>query len=62
MRNAQTTFVEKPQLKINIFQNHKYWYLTHVWLDKAFKGTIVNRTLNWKGEKDNPESVKIVEL
>ena len=32
--------LEKPQLKIIIFQNYKHWYLIHS--DKALKGTVVN--------------------
>ena len=38
--------VEKPQLKINSFQNYKHTYFIHNWSDKAFKGTIVNGALS----------------
>ena len=31
-RNAQVTFVDTPQLKINSFQHRKDWYLIHTWL------------------------------
>ena len=34
-----------PQKKKNIFKKQKYWYITHTWSDKAFKGTVVNRVL-----------------
>ena len=44
VRNAEFTFVEKPQLKIRCFQNYKHWYLIHTRPDKAFKGTVVNWT------------------
>ena len=38
-RNAQLTFVEKPQpLKI-CFHNYKHWYLIRSWSNKAFNGT-----------------------
>ena len=35
----------KPQLKITSFQNYKNLYLIHTWSEKAFKSTVVNRTL-----------------
>ena len=44
-RNAQFTFVEKPQLKIISLQNYKHWYLIRTWSDKAYMGTVVNRVL-----------------
>ena len=42
-RNAQVTVVQK--LKIINFQHDKDWYLNHAWSDKAFKGTVVNQTM-----------------
>ena len=44
-RNAQVTFVKKPQLKIIRLQNHKHWNLIHAWSNKALK-----RILLWIGE------------
>ena len=44
-RNAQLPFVEKPQLKITSFQNHKH--PIHTWLDKALSITVVHRAL-WR--------------
>ena len=46
IRNVQVTFVEKSQLNITSFLNYKHLYLVHDWWDKAFKGTVVNRTLH----------------
>ena len=45
-RNAQVTFVKKPQLKIIRLQNHKRWNLIHAWSDKALKDTTVNRRVS----------------
>ena len=42
---VEMRIVEKPQLKVNSFQNCKHWYLVHTWSDKAFKGTVGNRAL-----------------
>jgi len=41
-RNAQVAFSE---WKINSLHNYNHFYLTHNLSDKAFKDTIVNRTL-----------------
>ena len=38
-------FAEKPQVKINCLNKLKHGYLIHIWLDKAFKGSDVNRAL-----------------
>ena len=43
-RNAQGTFLEKPQLKIIHFPNHKYGYLNHTGSDTALQGSFVKRT------------------
>ena len=37
--------VENPQMKINSLKKQKHRYLIHTLSDKAFKGTVVNRTL-----------------
>ena len=42
-RNAQSTFVKKPQLKMTRFRNYELGYHIHTWSDKAFKGTVLNR-------------------
>ena len=34
----------KPQIKINSLKKQKQGYLTYSFADKAFKGTLVNRT------------------
>ena len=44
-KNAEVTFPEKPQTKKNSLKKQKHGYLFHTWSDKAFKGTVVNRTL-----------------
>ena len=49
--HAQVTFAEKPQMKINSWKKQKHWYLIQIWLAKAFKGIVVNRTmpsLHWR--------------
>ena len=52
-RNAQLTWVDKPQMKIIIFYNYKHWYIIHTWSDKAFKCTVVNRAItNWGSPKN----------
>ena len=40
IKNAQVNFEEKPQLKVNSFQNYKHGYIIHTWLDNDFKGTV----------------------
>ena len=32
-------------MKINSSKKQNHWYLIHTWSDRAFKGTVVNRTL-----------------
>ena len=32
-RNAQVTFAENPQMKINSLKLQKHWYLIHTWSD-----------------------------
>ena len=43
--NTQVSFTENSQMKINSLKKLKHWYLIHTWSDKAFKGTVVNRTI-----------------
>ena len=42
---VQVTFPEKLQMKLNSLKKQKHKYLIHIWSDKAFKGTVVNRAL-----------------
>ena len=35
----------EPQMKISRLKKQKHWYLIGTWLDRAFKGTNVNRVL-----------------
>ena len=46
LRNAQLTFTEKPQMKINSSMKQKHWYIILTWSDKALMGTVVNRALS----------------
>ena len=44
-RNAQSTFEEKPQMKLNCWKKQKHGYPTDTWSYKSFKGTVVNQRL-----------------
>ena len=44
-QEIQVTFAEKPMMKIKSLKKQKNWYLIGTWLDRAFKGTNVNRVL-----------------
>ena len=39
------SLLETTHIEIIRFQNHNQWYLIQTWSDKAFKSTVVNRTL-----------------
>jgi len=45
VRKVQVTCIEKPKLKIIIFQNYKHWYSNNTYSDKGFKSIVVNRAL-----------------
>ena len=60
-RNAQVTFVVKPQLKNNQLKKNKHRYLIHTWIDKAFKGSIEVQALiihifEWRVTCNNSDS------
>ena len=44
-RNAQVTFCRETLNDQKQFKGKKHGYLIHTWLDKAFKGSLVNRAL-----------------
>ena len=43
--NAQVTVAQKSQMKINSLKKLEHGCLIYTWSDKAFKNSIVNRTL-----------------
>ena len=45
--NAQVFFAEKPHMKINGLNKQNHGYLIHTGSDKAFKGIVVNQTLQY---------------
>ena len=42
-KNAQVSFIEKPQFKIISSQSYEHCFLIHILSDNAFKDTIGNR-------------------